>query len=161
MLARIILLFGVFAAVACGQKDPPPPSPEPAPATNEKSAQETNPESVAAAKPQKPEAKKITGKAYLRAVPDAGAPIEGEVNLTFGARDEVTGTLAISDSRLELRGIREKDNLRLWTVSENRTPEQVRRGYLFARLQDEKYQGEIAISGNGAVPVLRGTWSAD
>ncbi len=161
MRARTLLLFGFFATAACGQKDPPPPAPEPTAATNEKTAQEPSPESTAAAMPQKTDKEKISGKVHFRTESDAGAPIEGELSLTFGARDEVMGTLTIPNARLELRGVREQDNLRLWAVSENRDPELVRRGYLFASLQGKKYQGEIAISGNGAAPVLRGTWSTD
>ncbi|MCP4606675.1 MAG: hypothetical protein GY847_40235 [Proteobacteria bacterium] len=112
-------------------------------------------------KPKKDKAATISGKAVLDAEPDAGSAPEGKVSLTLGDGDELKGSLKFASNSLVLSGVKQGDNLRLWAAHNSENPDEVRRGYLFARAGKGGYEGVFAISGNGGKPAIKGKWSVE
>jgi hypothetical protein len=156
----IVVAASALLASACG-KDMGSPVDEGAaaatPETGGAVGKQPGTEKPAAA-PSKPVRPGVDGEVTLEGKADAGALRGGKISIDFGDGDQVTGTVAIGESSLEIRGIREGANLRLWAFGPGAKGEGARRGTVWGKLADGVASGDIELSGPGGEPAMKGSW---
>jgi hypothetical protein len=102
----------------------------------------------------------ITGEAVYETGLGDDQPERGRVVLSIRENGAITGTLSFSNFSVALSGIEEGDSARVWASPTGDRVDGTHRGFLFGQVQNGRYQGFFAISGNGGDPRLEGTWFA-
>jgi hypothetical protein len=97
----------------------------------------------------------ISGRASL-----ADPAEQGELTLSIGGDDRVTGALTLGASRLELTGLRDGDALRGWLARPCGDAAAISRGTLYGAKNAKGWSGSITIAGNGGDGPRAGTWTA-
>jgi hypothetical protein len=97
----------------------------------------------------------ISGRASL------GDPAQqGELSLSIGGDDRVTGALTLGASRLELTGLRDGDALRVWLTRPCDAATDIPRGTLYGTKTAKGWAGTITLAGNGGDAPRTGTFTA-
>ena len=92
--------------------------------------------------------------------PKEGAPKPFDVALYYTAQGKMTGNAMLEGHRLDLSGVIENRQFRVWVTGNAGDEERVRRGYLIGEISEDTVTGTFAISGNGGTPSYRGVLTA-
>ena len=85
------------------------------------------------------------------------APTRFDVELAYTPHGKISGVAKLDGSELDLYGVMDDGQFRVWALGNVGDAEKVRRGYLIGEIQGDDVSGTFAISGNGGTPNYKGT----
>ena len=158
MRAVLGTLFIVGLTTACKGSGPAAektPAAEPAP--RPASSKDAPPKAAAPSEepPEAPVKNELKAEATT-ADPPEGLPATFALSLRVLKDDTVRGRADVAGEAMQLQGALVENTLRLWATG----PEgaKLTGGYFIGEMKDGKPSGTFALSGNGGVPAVHGTW---
>lgn len=155
-----ICLLIAWAQFSCNSENSKNPNPNKTVSVDKTSNGNAAGDSSPTGNPKTGSSPKAVYHGTINATAGNDQPMPGEIELSLGDSNSVSGIISLQEKSLLFKGIDDQGTIRAWLGSKSQNDESPLSGYLVGTRSDDKAQGDFALSGNAGVPNIRGKWEA-